>query len=368
MVDEQPDQPKQTNQNQQSEQPKTGKKNIWLIIWIILLCLVVVGVIVFACVTFMGRSKTKNTSSDGVASIIEEETKGEENIITIDETVSSYNVNSEEDFSFRFANLECNDDCSNVSSVKIGDQILKVGEDYEVKKGSVIITIFKKILKALSDGRHDIVVIVKQDEEVVTVSVNITIGENVSQEEQPSEGEPNIPNETTPNEAGSDSQGGSDSEPTPTPTPTPDPTPTPEPEPVIPTCNENQVLVENSCVDKEPEDTRRRINLNDDEYMVTWVGISYYLMGEDGQPITEDGRTVGGFGIGGFSIYRGDEIICENYSNQAKERGLTQAQFMEEQNRILNLGIYGGDGSGSAAKLSEKPEYCDLCNLRCERW
>lgn len=100
-----------------------------------------------------------------------------QNITSADgsEFKSTYDTGRGKDFSVRFTELDCNEDCSNVSTVRIGDRTLKLGEDYEVKRGSVIIVIFKKVMQSLQVGNHDVVVDIKEGDKTLTVGVHITI-------------------------------------------------------------------------------------------------------------------------------------------------------------------------------------------------
>lgn len=100
-----------------------------------------------------------------------------------------YANGSNENLSLRFADLECDENCSNVSNLKIGDLTLNVGEDYEVKRGSVIIIIYKKILQAIQSGQYNITFDIKNGDETISVGVKITITnsstpEDNTQEEQ----------------------------------------------------------------------------------------------------------------------------------------------------------------------------------------
>ncbi len=249
----------------------------------------------------------------------------------------TYDAGSDEDLSVRFTDLECNEDCSNISNLKIGNKILKAGEDYEVKRGSVIIVIYKKILQAIQNGQYDITFEIKSGEKTISVGLKITIANSsapTDEEESENEDEQESGDQS---QSGSSSQSSSESE------------------------SSDETEEEKTEI---PQDEKRKINLNDANYQVSYGGIVYWVLDEDGEPL--DGAA--SFSIGGFTITNGSEIICEDYSNQAGEHGLTQKQFNEEQERINALGIYGGSGSFLVAPLSEQPSYCDRCGLVCERW
>ena len=222
MAEEQSDQLKQT---QQIKPETTKKKNPCIIIWFILLGLLIIGVVAVACIAIINRpSADSEPTTEGETTI--------RSILDIESTKpeSNYSAKDGEDLTFRFTDLECNEDCSNVTSIKIGDQVLKAGEDYKVERGSIIITIFKKVLQALANGQHSISVAVGD----TTITINISINNN-SAVEEPSEEQPE---EVKPADDGTSTSASSNTSdeqtiptPTPTPTPTPEPTPTPTPEP-----------------------------------------------------------------------------------------------------------------------------------------
>ena len=124
----------------------------------------------------------------------------------------TYDAGSDDDLSVRFTDLECNEDCSNISNLKIGTKILKVGEDYEVKRGSVIIVIYKKILQAIQNGQYDITFEIKSGEKTISVGLKITIANSsapTDEEESENEDERESGDQS---QSGSSSQSSSESE------------------------------------------------------------------------------------------------------------------------------------------------------------
>lgn len=187
-----------------------SKTKLYIIIEAVLIA-IVIGMSIFFGLALNGRRVDFDqniTSEDGT------------------ELNHTFDAKADEDFVVRFADLECNEDCSNVSSVKIGDRTLEAGKDYEVERGSVIIKIFKKTMQTITNGKHDIVVKIEQNGKTVTVGVKITITNSVTtneQQEQNTESENN--NEPSQNDSA------------PQPAPAPEPTPAPEPE-VPKTCSD----------------------------------------------------------------------------------------------------------------------------------
>ncbi|MBO7132398.1 hypothetical protein J6V85_04075 [Candidatus Saccharibacteria bacterium] len=116
---------------------------------------------------------------------------------------ANYNTSSNENLSIRFTDLKCNDDCSNIKNLKIGDQTLEADKDYKVEQGSVIITIYKKFLQAISSGQYSIIFDIENGDQTITVGISITItnksaqtneedqNEEEKQEEKPEENSQN---------------------------------------------------------------------------------------------------------------------------------------------------------------------------------
>lgn len=74
-----------------------------------------------------------------------------------------YQAGSEQDFTIRFTDLKCDDTCQNVGAVKLGDQLLKLGEDYTVKSGSIIISLTANLMKSLAAGDFSLIITVTHD-------------------------------------------------------------------------------------------------------------------------------------------------------------------------------------------------------------
>lgn len=164
----------------------------------------------------------------------------------------TYNAGSDDDLSVRFTDLECNEDCSNISNLKIGNKILKAGEDYEVKRGSVIIVIYKKILQAIQNGQYDITFEIKSGEKTISVGLKITITNSsapTDEEESENEDEQESGDQS---QSGSPSQSSSESE------------------------SSDETEEEKSCSELQNCD----YNLND-QYVIETYTVDFYTLPED---------------------------------------------------------------------------------------
>ncbi len=88
---------------------------------------------------------------------------------------AEYQAGSEQSFAMRFSDLKCEDNCKNVSEVKLGNKILKKGEDYEVKSGSIIIILTESLMKSLKAEKYDLVIAVVDDNKTLFYGVKFTI-------------------------------------------------------------------------------------------------------------------------------------------------------------------------------------------------
>lgn len=125
---------------------------------------------------------------------------------------AEYQAGSEQSFVMRFSDLKCEDSCKNVSEVKLGNKVLKKGEDYEVKSGSIIIILAESLMKSLKAEKYDLVIAVVDDNKTLFYGVKFTVkpeptcgdneilekGECVAKpEEQPSQNNQQGSNTTT---------------------------------------------------------------------------------------------------------------------------------------------------------------------------
>lgn len=88
---------------------------------------------------------------------------------------AEYQAGSEKSFAMRFSDLKCEDDCKNVSEVKLGNKDLKQGEDYEVKSGSIIIILTESLMKSLKADKYDLVIAVIYDDKTAFYGVKFTV-------------------------------------------------------------------------------------------------------------------------------------------------------------------------------------------------
>lgn len=139
----------------------------------------------------------------------------EENQIDFDQEITgegdeafnpNYEIGSDANLVAHFANLECDENCENVSDLKIGDLTLERGKNYEVTRGSVIITIFADTLKDLALGEYEVTFEIVEDGKKAMIGFRLVIEDN------------------------------------------------------IPTCAENQVLENNQCIEKKEEQSTQTNN------------------------------------------------------------------------------------------------------------
>lgn len=88
---------------------------------------------------------------------------------------ADYQSGSEQSFAVRFSDLECTDDCSNISEVRVGNRVLVAGKDYEVKKGSVIIVLTEEFMESLAAGDFDLVIAISDGDETTLYGVKFTV-------------------------------------------------------------------------------------------------------------------------------------------------------------------------------------------------
>ena len=188
---------------------KAKNNNKKFLIAELILGLIIIVCLVFLCIAINNKKDANIDFGQSITSMDGGEFK------------PNYDAGHDSDFSFRLADLECNEDCTNVSTVKIGDKELKLGEDYEVKRGSIIIVIYKKVMQVLQTGKADITVGIEKDGKIITVGVHITISNTVApsetqpaQEEQP---ETTTNNNSSENNNTTPTQGNNTTPQTPTP-------------------------------------------------------------------------------------------------------------------------------------------------------
>lgn len=154
---------------------KLSKKQIGIICGaaaVLVVALVVVLVLVFG-----GKKSATGEVDDAETSQDEAEVDYDQKVTDKDggKFKAEYQAGSEESFAVRFSDLECGDGCKNVSEVKLGKKVLKLGEDYEVQRGSIIIILTESLMKGLKEGKHDLIVAVVEDGETKLYGVKFTV-------------------------------------------------------------------------------------------------------------------------------------------------------------------------------------------------
>lgn len=163
--------------------PKFTKKQISIICGVIA---VLVAALVVVLVLVLGRNQTQeNVINDAETTQDEPNVDYDQKITDKDggEFKAEYQAGSEQSFAMRFSDLKCEDNCKNVSEVKLGDKTLKQGEDYEVKSGSIIIILTENFMKSLKADKYDLVIAVIDADKTLLYGVKFT----VKPEEQPSQ-------------------------------------------------------------------------------------------------------------------------------------------------------------------------------------
>lgn len=193
---------------------KLTKKQIGIICGIIA---ILVAAIAVALVFILNRNQPQvDTQNNTETTQTEPKIDYNQKITSADggEFKADYQQGSEVDFSARFSDLKCEDNCKNVSEVKVGNKTLKQGEDYEIKSGSIIVILKATFLDSLQTGKFDLVIAVKDGDVISLYGVKFTIkpaptcgedevlekGECVKKpEEQPSQTQTSNNNTTKPN-------------------------------------------------------------------------------------------------------------------------------------------------------------------------
>lgn len=168
-----PNQPS-TRQNNKHK-PQLIKQQIYIICGIaVVLVIALIAALVFALNHNQAQPDTQdNTETTQTEPKIDYNQK----ITSADggEFKTDYQQGSEVDFSARFSDLKCEDNCKNVSEVKVGNKTLKQGEDYEIKSGSIIVILKATFLDSLQAGKFDLVVAVKDGDTTNLYGVKFTV-------------------------------------------------------------------------------------------------------------------------------------------------------------------------------------------------
>ena len=136
--------------------------------------LILVGLIGLIWVLLQPDPVTNTPSAnDGV---IEVDYKQKVTSISGEKFDPSYDLASGATFSVRFANLSCEDTvCSNIRLVQLGQRVLKKGEDYEVKKGSIILILQPSAFSEAKPGEVPLIMELTQSERTLHVGVKVQI-------------------------------------------------------------------------------------------------------------------------------------------------------------------------------------------------
>lgn len=154
--------------------PKFTKKQIGIVCGVIA---VLVVALVVVLVLVLNREPQTETSGDTETTQNELAIDYHQKITNEDggEFNAEYQAGSEKNFVMRFSELKCEDNCKNVSEVKLGDKTLKQGEDYEVKSGSIIIVLYEDFMKSLKAGEFGLVIAVRGENETTLYGVKFKV-------------------------------------------------------------------------------------------------------------------------------------------------------------------------------------------------
>ena len=332
---------------------KLTKKQI-IIISVVGMAVLACVAIVFFCVVFRPSSDSDSLPKQEDATSSKVDFNRAVTNVDGSEFKATYEAGSNENFAVRFTDLKCVDtSCSNVGTVRLGDQTLVLNRDYTVKQGSIIIELLANILEALKSGQYDLTIEVKESDLTITVGVKIT-----------------VKNET-------------------------------------PTCNNGQVLQNNECIEKQPEvggtqgntqdnsqgnnssskpseggattpttpttptepqePPRPEFNLNEN-YWIRYTVEQWKLLDQDGNVIPNSISKARGWcdiSRTEADAYYGPYVRRIMFTSDRK--GLTEAEAQEDTERWqAELGLSGYGGGGGIEVLSEW--YCDRCGMSCGRW
>ncbi len=313
---------------------------------------------------------------------------------------NSFKVGSSEQYAIRFPDLTCEEGCKNVSSVRIGDQLLKNGLDYEVKEGSVIIVLLKRLLASLKTGDYNLTFEYNNGETTKKIGVNIKIenetptcnedqvltdGECVTKEKPETSEDDSSSNSnsgsnsssssssssnTNSNNGGSTSNEGSNNSSSnnnsgsnnSTPQNTDNTTPTTPDTPSTPVTPEEPTPSE----PEEPETPvhTAEFNLNDG-YKVSYFGVHIYSHDDNGEPLKdENGELIDSFTYGSCEIMKDSVVIKKTYfTSNGSNISLEQQEAERAAAEARGL---SGEGGGYIVDLTE--QFCDICGVSCDRW
>lgn len=154
---------------------KFTKKQIGIICGVIAVLVAALAVIL---ILVLNRNQPQTETADDTETTQDEQKVDYDQKITDkdgNEFKAEYQAGSEQSFAMRFSNLKCEDNCKNVSEVKLGDKTLKQGEDYEVQSGSIIIILTENLMKSLKVDKYDLVITVIDADRTLLYGVKFTV-------------------------------------------------------------------------------------------------------------------------------------------------------------------------------------------------
>lgn len=155
--------------------PKLTKKQIGIICGVIA---VLVAALVVVLVFVLNRNQPQAEIVDNTETTQDEQKVDYNQKVTDkdgNEFKAEYQAGSEQSFAMRFSDLKCEDNCKNVSEVKLGDKTLKQGKDYEVQSGSIIIILSENFMKSLKADKYDLVIAVINADRTLFYGVKFTV-------------------------------------------------------------------------------------------------------------------------------------------------------------------------------------------------
>ncbi|MBQ3352139.1 hypothetical protein IJG91_00520 [Candidatus Saccharibacteria bacterium] len=191
---------------------KLSKKALILIIVGGLVFILAIVAVVLCIFVKPWESSQGKSDSKPVASI--ERVDGadyEQKITTADgaEFTPKITEGTSDNLTMRFTELSCDDDCKNVENVTVDGKNLKLGEDYEVKKGSVVLVIYAKVFSDKQPGEMKVKFEITEDSKILTIGVKITIEKKEEKKDELSDNTQNNQQATSGNSSASNTSGGS---------------------------------------------------------------------------------------------------------------------------------------------------------------
>lgn len=157
------------------DKQKPTKKQLGIICGVIA---VLVVALVVVLILVLGHNQPQEETSDNSEITQDKPTVDYNQKITDkdgNEFKAEYQAGSEQSFAMRFSDLKCEDNCKNVSEVKLGGKTLKQGEDYEVQSGSIIIILSENFMKSLKADKYDLVIAVIDADKTMLYGVKFTV-------------------------------------------------------------------------------------------------------------------------------------------------------------------------------------------------